>query len=108
MPDVGEVPQKEIKKEKVYPSLNLSTEQLPELRSKKLGDSVELRIKGKIAGAREDYDNKKEFSYDVKVMECEIMGKIDRDEYLNLSDKEKDKVDEEDVLKEEKEEMGEK
>uniref|UniRef100_A0A6H2A0W9 Uncharacterized protein n=1 Tax=viral metagenome TaxID=1070528 RepID=A0A6H2A0W9_9ZZZZ len=92
------------KKEKVYSSFNLSSKELPELKGKKFGDNIELHIVGEVGGIHEDYDDKKEASYDIKVMKCGIIGKIDRDEYLSMSEEEKDKHDEEEVLKEEKKE----
>jgi hypothetical protein len=96
----GEVPQTEGegKKEKYYPSINLTTEQLPDLENKKIGGEMSLHIKGLIKGIRKDKDKT---SYDIELRECGMMGKVPKDEYMNMSDEEKDKTDEKEVMGEE-------
>lgn len=86
------------KKEKHYPSISLSSKQLPDLKNKKFGDTVELHIKGEIGGIREDYDDKKEAEYEIKIKEADCAGKMSEKEYKALSAEEQDDEDEKDVM----------
>lgn len=84
-------------KEKYYPSVSISSKQLPMLKGKKFGDSIELHIKGEIGGMHEDYDDKKEAEYEIKVMQAGT-DKVGKDKYMKMSDDEKDKEDEKEIL----------
>lgn len=87
----------ESKKEKYYPTVSISSKQLPMLKGKKFGDSIELHIIGEIGGMHEDYDDKKEAEYEIKIMQV-ATDKVDKDKYLKMSDEEKDKEDEKQVM----------
>ncbi|HCJ67202.1 MAG TPA: hypothetical protein DHV62_07755 [Elusimicrobia bacterium] len=95
----NEIPQTEGegKKEKYYPSVSLTTEQLPELGSKEIGNEVSLHIMGKIRGIRKD---KEKTSYDIELRECGMMGGEipDEDEYKKMSREEQDEADEKEVM----------
>ena len=86
------------KKEKYYPSINISSKQLPGLKGKKFGDTIELHLKGKVGGMREDYDDKTEAEYDIKIIEAGMISKMPKEEYEKLSEEEKDKADEKEVM----------
>ena len=107
MHDMGEVRNTEVipseagsknKKEKHYPSISLSSKQLPELKGKKFGDTIELHIKGEIGGIREDYDDKEEAEYEIKIKEADCAGKMSEKGYKALSAEEQDDEDEKDVM----------
>ena len=89
------------KKEKSYPSISISSKQLPELKSKKYGDGIELHIIGEVGGIREDYDDKEEVEYEIKIKEAACGdGNVSKDEYDKMSEEEKDKSDEKEVMEE--------
>ena len=102
--DMGEVRSNEIvpsgegKKEKYYPSVSLSSKQLPELKGKKFEDSINIYFKGKISGLHEDYDDKSEAMFDIKIMEACVKDGVSKEEYDKMSDEEKDKADEKEVM----------
>ena len=87
----------DVGKEKYYPSLSFTTEEIPELKGKKIGDKIKFDMVGEIKGLRE---NDKEISYDVEFHKCD-MQKMSKDEYMKMSDEEKDKEDEKEILSEE-------
>ena len=78
----GEISSNKSKKEKHYPSFSISSEQMPELKGKKYGDSIEMHIKGEVEGMHEDYDNKKEAEYRIKIMECGMMDNSHKEDNL--------------------------
>jgi len=86
------------KKVMYYPSIDLSSKKLPELKGKKYGDTVEIHIKGKIGGIREDYDDKTQANYEIKIMECGMKGKVSKDNYDKMSEEDKNKADEKEVM----------
>lgn len=94
-----EEPQKVEKQEKYYPSLSFSTEEIPDLKGREVGDKVELHIAGEVKGMRE---NDKETSYDIEFQKC-TMKKMSKEEYMSMSDEEKDRADKEEVIGEEEE-----
>ncbi len=83
-----------IGKEKYYPSLSFTTEEIPELKGKSVGDKVQLHIIGEVKGLRK---NDKEMSYDIEFQKCS-MKKMPKEEYDKMSDEDKDKADEEEVM----------
>lgn len=85
------------KKEKYYPSITLSSKQLSELKGKKFGDNVEIYFKGEISGMHEDYEDKTEAEYEIKILEAGMKGK-GKDEYMKMSNEDKDKADEKEVM----------
>ena len=89
------------KKEKYYPSVSINTEQLPELSDMKIGSKVSLHIVGKICGARQDKDNT---SYDIEIRECGIGDKASKDEFMDMSEDEKDEYQKKSLEKEKEEE----
>ena len=102
MQDIGRVREEptmegKSKKEKYYPSVSISSKQLPMLKGKKFGDNIELNIKGEIGGMHEDYDDKKEAEYEIKIMQVGT-NTVSKKEYDKMSDEEKDKEDEKQVL----------
>lgn len=97
MNDLGHQAEAPTEQEKYYPSLTFTTEEIPELKGKNVGDKVNLQVIGVIKGLRE---NDKEMSYDVEFKKCS-MKKMSVEEYKNLTDEEKDKIDEEEVMSEE-------
>ena len=108
MNDMGEereeiqeaVPEGHTKKEKYYPTMSVSSEQMPEMKGKKFGDKVSFHIMGEVTGVHEDYHNKEEVSYEIEIKQCGMMGKMSEEEYKDMSDEEKDKADEKEVMKE--------
>ena len=97
----GPVSPESDKKEKSYPSISISSKQLPELKSKKYGDGIELHIIGEVGGIREDYDDKEEVEYEIKIKEAACGGgNVSKDEYDKMSEEEKDKSDEKEVMEE--------
>ena len=88
------------KKEKHYPSISISSKQLPELKGKKYGDGIELHIVGEVGGIREDYNDKEEVVYEIKIKEAACGGNIFKDEYDKMSEEEKDKENEKEVMEE--------
>jgi|SRR3990167_1171869 len=98
----GQVSPESNKKEKHYPSINISSKQLPELKGRKYGDGVELHIVGEVSGVREDYSDKEEAEYEIKIKEAACGGgNVPKDEYDKMSEEEKDKSDEKEVMDEE-------
>lgn len=91
------------KKEKHYPSVTITDEQIPDLKDKKIDSKISLNIIGVIKGIREDYDNKDKFAYEIEMHQGELTGKVSEKEYMDMSDDEKDEKDEKD-MKDKKEE----
>ena len=88
------------KKEKYYPNVSITDEQIPELKDKKIDSKVSLNIVGVIKGIREDYDNKDMFMYEIEMHQGELAGKVSEKEYMDMSDEDKDEKDEKDMKKE--------
>lgn len=88
-------------KEPYYPSTSLSSKQIPDLKGKKFGDKVSLHIMGEVVGIREDCENKEDVSYNIKIMKCGLMNKVSKDDYKKMSEEDKDKTDEKEVMGEE-------
>jgi len=106
MHDLGEKPPEqpteaigpEGKREKYYPSVHLTSKQLPTLGDKKIGSRCNLHIVGEITGIRKNED---ETSYDVELKEAGIGSAVSKGDYDKMSDDDKDKEDKEEVLGEE-------
>ena len=85
------------KKEKYYPSIDLTSTQLPALSNKKIGSGVSLHLVGKIKGIREQKEkDKTEVRYEIELRQAGEMG-VSKDEYMDMSDDDKDKKDAKDV-----------
>ena len=99
--EVGTVSPESPKKEKYYPRNNYSTKQMPELAKHDIGDMVELHSVNKVVGKRENEDGS--IDLEMEMMKCGTMGKgkVSEDEYKDMSNEEKDKVDEKEVMGEE-------
>ena len=88
------------KKEKYYSRNNYSTKQMPELAKHDIGDMIELHSVNKVIGKRKNEDDGS-IDLEMELIKCGVMvgkGKVLKDEYDNMSDEEKDKSDEEDVM----------
>ena len=105
MKDMGEMREMptmvgtEPKEEKVYPHTNISSKRLPEIADYDVGDTVELHYVNKITGKHENGDREVEVEMDV--MKCGMMnGKKmpEEEEYKGMSEEEKDKSDEKEVM----------
>jgi len=86
------------KKEKYYPSTYYSSKKLPDAENFDVGDTVTLHSIGKVKGKREKEDG--EVEIEIETLKCGITkgGAKDKDEYDKMSNEEKDKADEEEVL----------
>lgn len=86
------------KKEKYYPTTYLSSKKLPGIEDYDIGDGCKLCSINKVVGKREKKDG--EVEVEVEIHEMGLMGKqvIAEEDYKDLSDDEKDKIDEKEVL----------
>lgn len=83
MTDVGEslketaISEKADKKEKHYPTLFLSTKQLPELKGKKPGDRGVLQVEYEVKGftLRSTREDKEEGQYDIEIQRIGFSNK---------------------------------
>ena len=95
--------QGENKKEKYYPSTYLSSKKLPEIANYDVGDKCRLISEVKVIGKREKEDG--EVEIEVETHQCGVMkGKVSEEDYKSMSDEEKDRADEKEVMGEEKNE----
>ncbi|HRZ15364.1 MAG TPA: hypothetical protein P5110_07645 [Candidatus Omnitrophota bacterium] len=82
---------KESKKEKHYPSLNLNTKQLPELKGYKVGDKCVLEVEAVVIGIRVNKDKKGEkANYDLELKSASVEDAGEDDEIkeaLDMADK---------------------
>lgn len=79
-------------KEIYYPTLDISSEKIPELEKRKIGGNVKLSVEGVIKGMRKD---KKGSNYEVEVRKCGVVKHImNKEEYMKMSNNEKDEYDE--------------
>jgi hypothetical protein len=93
--DLGRKPEEPEKvSDRYYPSLSFTTEELPDLEGKDVGDIVNLQVVGEIKGLRKE---KEGTCYDIELRKASV-GKLSKEEYDQLSDEEKDKYDEEEVM----------
>lgn len=68
-----------------YPSFNLNSKIVDEIRDFKIGDKVEMKIVAVVKGLHEDYSDKKNICADVEVKELEVMNQTeDRKESKRL------------------------
>ena len=87
------------KREKYYPRTSLSSDKLPGIEDLDIGDKIKLCSVAKIVGKREQDDGKVEV--EVETLQCGIMDdKVSEDEYKSMSDEDKDKADEKEVMEE--------
>lgn len=107
MQDMGEIrnvggevvaPEGRNKKEKYYPSTYLSSKKLSGIESFDVGDTIELHSINKVISKREKDDG--EVEVEVETHKCGIMKGKSKEDYLKLSDEEKDKEDEKEVMEE--------
>ncbi len=96
----GEMPTVEgkSKKEKYYPSTYLSSKKLSGIEDFDVGDTIELHSINKVISKREKDDG--EVEVEVETHKCGIMKGKSREDYLKLSEEEKDKEDEKGILEE--------
>ncbi len=86
-------------KKKYYPRTSLSSDKLPGIEDLDIGDKIKLCSVAKIIGKREQEDGKVEV--EVETLQCGIMDdKVSEDEYKDMSEEEKDKADEKEVMDE--------
>lgn len=86
------------KSEKYYPTISIDNKQLPELNEIKVGDSISLKVAGKVKGIRME---KNSASYEIEIKACEIGDKMSEKDYLDMTDDEKDDYDGKDLEKKE-------
>ena len=86
------------KKEKHYPTTYLSSKQLPGIEKYDIGDTCRIEAVKKVVGKREKQDG--DVEVEVEIREMGIMGKgsVSEDDYKKMSEEDKDKADEKDVL----------
>ena len=88
------------KNEKYYPSIDLTLTQLPILENKHIGNGVSLHLVGKIKGIREQkVKDKTEVRYEIELRQCGEMGAVSKEDYMSMSDDDKDQHDEDDMKK---------
>ena len=98
--ETGCLAPEESKKEKFYPSTYLSSKKLPDMDKYDVGDKCRLVSEVKVIGKREKENG--EVELEVETLRCGVMkGKVSKDEYMKMSDDEKDKTDEEEVMSKE-------
>ncbi len=86
------IPEKPKKSNKVsYPSVTIDKDM-----GMKMGQ--EVMMKGRVSGIRKDNYGE---SITIEVMKCGKTKKVSEDEYMNMSDEDKDKADEENVMNKE-------
>ena len=103
MTDVGEnlkgvaEPEKVEKNEKHYPTLFLSTKQLPELEGMKPGDKGVLKVEYEIKGyyLRSTKGNEEEGQYDLEIQRIGISDKSVKEDKEKKDEKETEKLKEE-------------
>ncbi len=100
--ETGEIAPAEgkVKKEKYYPSTYLSSKKLSGIEDFDVGDTIELHSINKVISKREKDDG--EVEVEIETHKCGIMKGKSREDYLKLSDEEKDKEDEKEVIEEKK------
>ena len=86
------------KKEKHYPSIDLTSAQLPVLNNKKIGGNISLHLIGKIKGIREQKEkDKTTIHYEIELREGNEMGSMPKEDYMAMSDEDKDQHDEDNM-----------
>lgn len=70
-PDIAVQPVDQTK-EKYYPTTTLNEDQMPGLKGKKLGDTVDMMVSFKVKGVREagSWSDSKTPEYDLSMMKC--------------------------------------
>lgn len=88
----------ESKKKKYYPTTYLSSKEIPGLEDYDIGDTIKLCSMNNVVGKREKENG--EIEIEVEIRQCGVMGKgyVPEDDYKDLSDEEKDKMDEKEVM----------
>ena len=82
------------KNEVYYPSVSLTSDEIPELDKKKIGSKVALKVIGILKGISQEKEGAR---YEIELRGCEPTTEIDEGEYDKMTDEEKDKIDREDV-----------
>lgn len=94
------MPEASIKKSPGH--LILKSKELPEIKNWKVGKQYHLHLVVEQKAIRESYDKKDEYEADFDVVKAMVMkgGMVDKEEYDKMSDEERDKTDEKEVLEE--------
>lgn len=80
-----------IKQKVSYPSVCLSSKELPDIKDLKMGETIEARCKFKVKGLHEGWDNKDEIRCDMDMISAEIIdGPEDMKEAKNRNLSRKD------------------
>jgi len=80
--------------EMYYPSMSLTSDEIPELDKKKIGSKVALKVIGILRSISQEKEGAR---YEVELRGCEPTTEIDEGEYDKMTDEEKDKIDRQDV-----------
>jgi hypothetical protein len=56
-----------------YPSVSFSSKALPDIKDMKMHDEGEMKIKYKVKGLRQGYDDKSEINCEMDILGCEIL-----------------------------------
>ena len=85
------------KKEKYYPTTYLSSKKLPGIEDYDIGDACKIVSVNKVVGKREKEAG--EVEVEVEIRQSGIMDeKVSEEDYKDMSEEEKDKADEKEVL----------
>jgi len=93
-----EVPSKD-KNKKFYPSTRYSSKKLPGIDKYEVGEDITLESSGKVISKREKEDG--DVEVEVETHECAVVGGkkgMDKVDYDKMSDEEKDRHDEKEVM----------
>lgn len=91
-------PGEDAKEEKYYPTTYLSSKKLPGIEKYDIGDECKIVSLNKVVGKREKEDGVVEVEVEIRESGIDGEKKISKEEYMDLPDEEKDKVDEKQVL----------
>lgn len=82
-----------------YPNLILRSDKIPEIKNWETGKKYTLKIVIEQKRSGESYDDDKIIEADFDIMEAGIINSlVDKSEYDKMSDEEKDKEDEKEVM----------
>ena len=86
-----------------YPHLTLNSYKFPEVKNWEVGKQYHVHLVLEQIGIRESYNHKDEYEAEFDVIKAGSMGnaKVDKDEYDKMSDDEKDKIDEKEIMDDE-------
>ena len=81
-----------------YPRITISASDIPQLEDYDVGDTCRAMILKKIIEKRLDDDGNETYTFEIRKLGIVGKGPVDKKEYSKMSEEEKDKVDEEEVL----------